>query len=99
MTGVNSDNFGFEKTNNPAQVREHEVALFAKRMTEVPSNMQGRWIYNTSNQAIHAGYAPRGLATSNEGWLLHKLTYSGALTTKREIAYDSWDNATLACYL
>lgn len=95
---MNEDNFKFEKHDRPDAEREHEVALFAKRMTEVPTNMQARFIY-TSGQAVNAGYAPRGHAESADGWLLHKYTYASGLMTKRQIAYDSWTNATLACYI
>lgn len=99
MATINNDNFQFEKMNRPDAVREHETALFAKRMTEVPTNMQGRWIYDGSGNPIYAGYAARGITEASGGWLLHKFTWSGANCTKREIAYDSWADATLACYL
>jgi len=98
MATINNDNFTFEKMNDPSVVREHETALFAKRMTEVPTNMGARFIYS-SGQPIYAGYAARGIAEASQGWLLHKYTYTSGVMTKREIAYDSWNNATLACYL
>lgn len=97
--GFNSDNFKFEKENDPSVSREHETALFAKRMTEVPTNMQARYIYDGSDNPIYGGYAARGVSESTQGWLLHKYTWVGANMTKREIAYDSWAAATLACYL
>jgi hypothetical protein len=75
------------------EVREHEDLLCARRITEIPSNMQMRIAYNANSQEEYIGYAPRGLSASSTGWLLQKLTYdvSNRLSL-RQIAYDSWDN-------
>lgn len=81
-----------------AEEREHEIALFARRITEVPSNMQARWSYNASNQVEYAGFAAKGLAEGTDGWLLHKFTYSSNLPTKREIAYGNWTNKASESY-
>jgi len=44
-------------------------------------------------QPVYQGFAPRGTLTSAPDWLLFKFTYDGSSrVTKREIAYDSWDN-------
>ena len=74
-----------------AERREHEDALFAKRIVEIPSNMQIRIEYNADNTAKYRGYAPRSLASSATGWLLHKFTYSDRKLTLRQTAYNSWD--------
>jgi hypothetical protein len=81
-----------------AEEREHEVPLMAKRIVEVPSDMQARWVYDGSNNCIYAAYAARGLAESAQGWLLHKYTWVGTNCTKREIAYDSYQNYLIASY-
>lgn len=84
-----------------AEAREHEPQLLAKRFTEIPSNMQMRadYLARTDGNPIYLGYAPKGLASSLGGWLLHKYTYDGSdQCTLRQIAYDSWDNRATASY-
>ena len=76
----------------------YEPDLFATRSTEIPSNMQARWVYDGSNNCIYAAYAPKGLAESSDGWLLQKFTWTGVNCTKRQIAYDSFDNYLTASY-
>ena len=75
-----------------------EPDLSAGRITEIPSNMQGRWVYDGSNQCIYAAYAPRGLAEGTTGWLLQKFTWVAGNCTKREIAYNSYTNYSTANY-
>ena len=81
-----------------AEANEFEEGILAKRITEIPSNQQARWVYDGSNQCIYAAYAPRGLAESTGGWLLQKFTWVGGNCTKREIAYDSYTNYLTADY-
>jgi len=74
---------------------EYETELFAKRIVEIPSNMEGRWEYDATDNCIYAGYAPKGLAEGDEGWLIQKFTWtagtvSGYICTKREIDYGNW---------
>lgn len=76
----------------------YEPDLFAHRLTEIPTNMQGRWEYDGSNNCIYAGYAPRGLAEGENTWLLQKYTWVGGNCTKREIAYGNWTNRGVATY-
>ena len=76
----------------------YEGLLFAKRITEIPTNMQGRWEYDTDDNCIYAGYGARGLEESDTGWLLHKFTWASGNCTKREIGYNSWDNRATAEY-
>jgi hypothetical protein len=58
--------------------------------------------YGTSTDGLpdYMGYGPRGLATSDSGWLLKKFTYdANRQCTTIQIAYDAWDNhATTAVY-
>ena len=81
--------------------REHEPQIFAHRITEIPSNQQMFADYGISIDGLpdYIGYAPRGLATSDQGWLLQKFTYDiSRQCLLRQIAYDSWDNHTGATY-
>ena len=82
-----------------AEDREHDVPIMAKRIVEVPSNLQARWAYDSNSMVEYAGYAAKGVSESTNGWLLQKFTYNATLlATKREIAYDSWDNYASASY-
>lgn len=76
-----------------------EPDVFAHRYTEIPSNMQMNLAYNADGTVLYAGYAPRGLAESADGWLLHKFTYNASKqVTNRDIAYNSWDLRASATY-
>ena len=84
-----------------AEAIEHEDLIKAKRFTEIPSNGQLRCDYlaRTDGLPTYVGFAPRGLSTSTSEWLLQKFTYDGnAQMTLRQIAYDSWDNRSIASY-
>ncbi len=76
-----------------AEQAEYEPELFAKRITEIPSNMQMRAAYSaTDGLPDYVGYAPRGLTAATTGWLLQKFTYDASRQcTLRQIAYSSWD--------
>jgi len=84
-----------------AEAREHEAAIYAKRVTKVPLNMRAKYDYGsrTDGQPVYVGYAARGLATSSTGWLLFKYTYNASgWVTDKDVAYDSWDNRASASY-
>jgi hypothetical protein len=84
-----------------AEAIELEVDLKAKRITEIPSNMQMRVDYDGQTDGLpkYLGFAPRGLASSATGWLIQKFTYDGSRqATLRQCAYDSWDNRATASY-
>lgn len=75
-------------------VDSYEPDLFAKRYTEIPTNMQMRCDYTTrtDGQPVYLGYAPKGLASSSTGWLIQKYTYDVSdRATLRQSAYTSWD--------
>lgn len=84
--------------NSDAESREHENLIFAKRVTEIPSNAQLQVDYSGGTNPIYVGYAPKGLATSTgtnnvSGWLIQKFTYDGNNNpTARQISYGSWNN-------
>lgn len=84
-----------------AEAIEHETELKAKRFTEIPSNMQMRADYDgeTDGLPLYLAFAPRGLASSTDGWLIQKFTYDGSRqATLRQIAYGNWDNRTSETY-
>jgi len=83
---------------SPAEEREHEIALFAKRVTVVGANQQTFLAYDSDGNVEYVGKAARGLASSSVGWLLNKLTYSSGNLSTVKVAYDSWDNRTTATY-
>jgi hypothetical protein len=94
--------------SSAVESREHDLDLSARRIVEIPSNMQMRAVYDGNNNPTYVGYAPRGMAESyvrvladgsKEGWLLYKLDYTGTNCTSRTIGYDSWDNYLSAEYL
>ncbi len=97
------DDFKSEKDvgNSNAENREHEPAMFAKRVTEVPSNMKHKYDYNgeTDGLPLYAGHAPKGLADDGETWLLQRFTYdANRQCTQVLVAYDTWDNRSGASY-
>lgn len=81
-----------------AENREHQTTLFAKRIVEIPNDLQNRYEYNASSQVEYAGYAPKGLASNADGWLLHKFTYTDSLVTLKQSAYGNWDNRASETY-
>ena len=95
---MNSDSFEFEKNDRPDAVREHEVAIFAKRVTEIPSNLQQRISYTASKQAEYVGYGARGLDAGDNGWMIQKFTYTASQVTLRQIAYGNWTNRASETY-
>jgi hypothetical protein len=75
----------------------YEPDLFASRYTEIPSNMQMRADYDvrTDGQPVYLGFAPKGLLSSLDGWLVHKFTYDVSnRVTVRQIGYGIWDTRT-----
>ncbi len=99
MLGTSIDVTGAVKPSS-LEKETYESDLYATRFTEIPSNMQMRAAYSsTDGLPDYMGYAPKGLAASSTGWLLQKFTYDGSRQcTLRQIAYDSWDNRATATY-
>ena len=82
-----------------AEEREHDGALQAKRILEIPSNLQMRVAYNGDLQTEYAGYGARGLAAGTDGWLIQKFTYNASKqVTLRQSAYAAWDDRATASY-
>ena len=97
--GVGED---FEGSLKPSSVEKavYEADLFAHRITEIPSNMQMRAEYSsTDGLPDYVGFAPRGLADTSDGWLLQKFTYDGSRQcTLRQVGYGSWDDRATVSY-
>ena len=93
----------FEGSVKPSSIEKelYEHDLSAQRIVEIPSNMQMRCDYDvrTDGQPVYMGFGARGLATSDGGWLLYKLTYDASdRIIVRQVAEDSWDNILTAVY-
>jgi len=74
---------------------EHNHQLVAKRVQLAGTNSQ--IISDTINGVDYVGMGARGLAESDDGWLLMKITTEGT-KTKIQTAIDSWDNVEDADY-
>ena len=81
--------------SSQVEVNEYEASLFARRTTEIPSNMKKRFAWS-GGLCTYIGYAPKGLAEGSDGWLLWKLTYDvDSNCTEINIAWGNWtDKAT-----
>lgn len=66
--------------------------------TDAPSTLQNRYEYDGSGLVIYAGYAPRGMATSEDGWTIFKYTYSNSQVTLKQTTLDAWDARAAASY-
>ena len=97
--GNSNEEYGHVRATNIEQ-NEYEKELWAKRITDIPTNMQMRAEYNLGN-LIYLGYAAHGVSTATSGWLLQKYTYdaSGNVTI-REISTDcfAWANRATVVY-
>lgn len=87
----------FEGAIKPSNIEKdvYEQPLFAYRCTDIPHNLQLRQAVSRGDgQPDYLGYAPRGLASNANGWMLYKFTYTGNIMTLRQTAYGNWDNRT-----
>ena len=93
----------YEGATKPTSIEKdmYEPALFAGRFTEIPNNMQimSDYVSRTDSQPIYLGYAPKGLATDVDGWILYKFTYDVSdRITVRQTQYSNWDARTSGTY-
>ena len=90
------DNFtptGATRTTS-VEAREHQNGVLAKRVCEVPNDLQQRFAYN-GNVVQYIGYAAQGLAEGAGGWLIHKFAYDGQnRATSRKTANAATTNWT-----
>ena len=93
--------FEHNAATSHAEVLEHEEAVYAKRIVEVPSNMQFRADYDGQTDGLpkYTGYAAKGLGEGTTGWLLKEFTYdANRQCTKILIAYGTWTARATASY-
>lgn len=55
------------------------------------TDYEARLDYDASNNLIYAGKAPNGSATTWPGWVIQKLSYTGANLTRVQVLAGSWD--------
>ena len=75
-----------------AERREHDTTLWAKRVTQIPNNLQERYDYGarTDGQPEKIGYAPSGLSQNSYGWLVIQYAYDGdGFVLSKKIARES----------
>lgn len=101
MTIGNTDQLWGQHKVSAAEAQENENLLSAKRVTEIPTNMQMRADYGASTDGLpnYMGYAPKGMAEGTDGWLLQYFVYDGnRQCTSRTIAYGNWTNRASESY-
>ena len=84
-----------------AEAREHQETLLAKRVTDIPNDLQNRFDYGSrqDGQPEKLGYAARNLAADAKGWILYQYTYNeNNFVTLKQTAFDSWENRNEATY-
>lgn len=84
-----------------AEAREHQETLLAKRVTDIPNDLQNRFDYDSRSdgQPVYLGYGAKGLDASADGWIIYKHTYDGSgFITLKQTAFDSWSNRNSATY-
>ena len=80
-------------SDTATMAREHDDAMFAKRVMDVPHNLQMRLDYTgtPTGQPLYPGYGAKGLGVGDEGWLIYKFTYDGNdMVTLRQSQYTNW---------
>jgi len=93
--GNTNEEYGHVRSSNIEQL-EYEKNLWAKRVTDIPSNQQMRAEYS-GEDLIYLGFAAAGLSSAASGWLLQKYTYDASgKVTAREIANDFYAWASRA---
>jgi len=76
--------------------KEHDSLFFAKRITDVGSDDQKPWDDTTTPDVVYLGRGARGIATSDDGWMIRKIDL---VNKTSQVAIDAWDNrATTAVY-
>jgi hypothetical protein len=82
-----------------AEHREHQSPLFAKRVTDVGSDVQKRIDYGSGTNPLYVGYGAKGLASSVTGWLISAITYdANSNPTLIQSAVGIWDNRDSLAY-
>jgi hypothetical protein len=99
--GLN-DSFVPHGATKPTSIEqaEYQDDILAKRTCEIPNSLQVRYDYDdrTDGQPVYIGYGARSLASSVDGWIIHKFTYTNDMATLRQTAFDAWDDRATATY-
>lgn len=99
--GNSNEEYGHTRSTNIEQL-EYDKELQAKRIVEVPSNMQFRGDYGSSTDGLpdYIGYSAMGLGEGSNYWLLKKFTYdTNRQCTKIQCCTNSnWTARTTATY-
>lgn len=74
----------------------YDRTLAALRVTDAGTIVQKRLDYDgrTDDNPVYAGFGVRGLVASDDGWLINKITYEDAPTTRVLLvrsAVGTWD--------
>ena len=65
--------------------------------TIAPNNYQIQLAYNGSNLE-YVGYAERSVLTSEQGWIVFYLQYSGSDLISKKTGGGAWDNRAALTY-
>lgn len=83
------------------EAREHQAALLAKRITEIPSILQIKVDANgrSDNQPVYVGFAEKDNPTSDIEWIIWKITYDSYNDfSYKQSAFGSWDDRASLTY-
>ena len=70
---------------------------FDLRVTDCPNDFQQKVVKADDGTILYIAHGRRGLATNQDGWIIHKYTVNGNVET-RQTAYDAFDNYLTATY-
>lgn len=90
----NNELYG-ERGSTSAEKREHQYSMYAKRITDIGSDQRIKLDYvdRTDDNPTYVGRGAKGLATSSDGWLVHKITYDSSNRIIDLVSNTgSWDN-------
>ncbi len=81
-------------------VNAGDITQRAEKRFLIPGNYQTRVDYQSGTNPIYVGVADRGLATSDKGWLIMKITWdANDNPTLIQTVYNSiWDSRTSYTY-
>ena len=88
-------------SDTATMAREHDDAMYAKRVMDIPHNLQMRLDYSgaPTGQPLYMGYGARALDAGTDGWIIYKFTYDGSdNVTLRQTAYTNWTARAAGTY-
>lgn len=87
--GVNRD--------HGTELREHQTALSAKRVIDVGSDQQLLFEFD-GEDLIYLGRGAKGLATSDDGWLIQFYIWDSGKPLSRQSGIGAWDDRASIIY-